>query len=70
MIRLLAMLAILLLAGTVARAQTSTTQPQPARPRPGTILETPASGRITDAPATQPVRQAGPWELYQNTQLQ
>src|SRR5688500_15729188 len=57
MIRLLAMLALLLLAGTVARAQTSTTQPQPTRPRPGTILETPAAGRITDAP--QPTQQTG-----------
>jgi outer membrane protein insertion porin family len=58
MIRLLAMLALLLLAGSMASAQTSTTPQQPpARPRPGTILETPGAGRITDAPATQPAPQ-------------
>ncbi len=60
MIRLLAMLALLLLAGTVARAQTTTTQQEPTRPRPGSILETPAAGRITDAPPPpQTVRPTG-----------
>ena len=44
------MLVIMLLAGTVARAQTTE---QPQRPKPGTILESPAGGRITDAPAPQ-----------------
>jgi outer membrane protein insertion porin family len=43
------MLAIVLFSGTVVRAQTAPTQERP-RPRPGTILETPGQGRITDAP--------------------
>ena len=43
------MLAIMLLAGTIARAQTTE---QPQRPKAGTILESPAGGRITDAPVT------------------
>ncbi|HEX2061638.1 MAG TPA: outer membrane protein assembly factor BamA [Thermoanaerobaculia bacterium] len=46
------MLLIVLFAGTIARAQTNTTQERP-RPRPGTILETPGTGRITDAPTPQ-----------------
>jgi outer membrane protein insertion porin family len=44
------MLVIVLFSGTVVRAQTTPTQERP-RPRPGTILETPGQGRITDAPA-------------------
>ncbi|HEX7154885.1 MAG TPA: outer membrane protein assembly factor BamA [Thermoanaerobaculia bacterium] len=38
----------------VAQAQTTPTQQQPPqRPRPGTILDTPSTGRITDAPTPQ-----------------
>ncbi|HEV7764938.1 MAG TPA: outer membrane protein assembly factor BamA [Thermoanaerobaculia bacterium] len=44
------MLLVVLMAGTPTWAQTTPTQERP-RPRPGTILETPPSGRITDAPA-------------------
>ncbi|HYR30043.1 MAG TPA: outer membrane protein assembly factor BamA [Thermoanaerobaculia bacterium] len=52
------MLALLLLAGTVMRAQTPTPQQEPPR-RPGAILETtPAQGRITDAPAQTPAQTA------------
>jgi outer membrane protein insertion porin family len=62
MIRLIAMLLIVLFAGTVARGQQQTA-PTPAderpRPRPGTILEAPESGRITDAPTTKPPVKAG-----------
>jgi len=46
------MLAVLALAGSAARAQTAPAQERP-RPRPGVILDTPAQGRITDAPAPQ-----------------
>jgi outer membrane protein insertion porin family len=62
MIRLTATLALLLLAGTVASAQTTTPQQQPQKPRPGTILETPSSGagRITDAPTPQTPAAARP----------
>lgn len=52
------MLALLLLAGTVVRAQTPSTQQQEPPRRPGAILETPATGgRITDAPAPTEQRQ-------------
>lgn len=47
------MLAAVLLASTAAWAQSSQEQERP-RPRPGTILDTPSTGRITDAPV--PVR--------------
>jgi outer membrane protein insertion porin family len=50
-------LVIVLFAGTIARAQTPTTPERP-RPRPGSILETPGSGRITDAPAPTAPRPA------------
>ncbi len=50
MTRLLAALVITLLAGPAALAQTNTSQEKP-RPRPGTILDSPGTGRITDAPA-------------------
>jgi outer membrane protein insertion porin family len=52
MTRLNVMLGIVLLFGTVAQAQTNTQQQQqdPPQQRPGTILESPAGGRITDAP--------------------
>ena len=43
------MLAVLALAGRVARAQTAPAQERP-KPRPGVILDAPAQGRITDAP--------------------
>lgn len=46
------MLAVLALAGSAARAQTAPAQERP-RPRPGVILDTPAQGRITDAPVAQ-----------------
>ncbi|HEX2122087.1 MAG TPA: POTRA domain-containing protein, partial [Thermoanaerobaculia bacterium] len=46
------MLALLLLAGTVMRAQTTSTQQQEPPRRPGAILESaPTQGRITEAPA-------------------
>jgi len=45
-------LVVVLLCGSTLRAQTSTQQQQERpRPRPGTIIDTPSSGRITDAPA-------------------
>ena len=50
--RFLAMLLVVLMLGTPNWAQTTPTQERP-RPRPGTILETPDSGRITDAPVQQ-----------------
>lgn len=46
------MLLVVLMSGMPNWAQTNTTQERP-RPRPGTILETPGTGRITDAPAPQ-----------------
>src|SRR5215210_4589700 len=47
------LLALAVFAG-VAQAQTPTQQPQ--KPRPGTILDTPTTGRITDAPTAPPKR--------------
>ena len=49
MARTFVMLALVLLAGTMANAQTSP-PPERPRPRPGVILDTPAQGRITEAP--------------------
>jgi outer membrane protein insertion porin family len=46
------MLVVLALAGADVWAQSTTGQERP-RPRPGVILDTPATGRITDAPAPQ-----------------
>ena len=46
------MLLVVLMTGTPNWAQTNPTPERP-KPRPGTILETPAQGRITDAPAPQ-----------------
>ena len=46
------MLLVVLMLGTPNWAQTPPTEERP-RPRPGTILETPGAGRITDAPAQQ-----------------
>lgn len=43
-----------LLTGSAANAQTQSTSQEPQRPRPGTIIETPGTGRITEAP-TPPV---------------
>jgi outer membrane protein insertion porin family len=58
MTRLTAMLCIVLLVSPMTGAQT-TPAPERPRPRPGTILETPPSGRITDAPVpAQPQRNA------------
>jgi outer membrane protein insertion porin family len=54
---LLISLAVALFASATVQAQTQPTpsqQEQPRRPRPGTILETPSTGRITDAPSTPP----------------
>jgi outer membrane protein insertion porin family len=68
MIRLIAMLALLLIAGTVMRAQTTTPPPEPQRPRPGVILDSPSTGgRITDAPAQQqtPARQPGSGQIVE-----
>lgn len=48
------MLVVVLLFGTAVRAQ-QTNPEEPPRPRPGTILETPPTGRITDAPVPQQV---------------
>jgi outer membrane protein insertion porin family len=60
MIRILAMLLLVLLAGTAARAQTATPPaPERPRPRPGQILETPGTGRITDAPRPEAPRATG-----------
>jgi outer membrane protein insertion porin family len=57
------MLAAVLLASTAAWAQSSQEQERP-RPRPGTILDTPSTGRITDAPT--PVRpEPGDGELIE-----
>jgi outer membrane protein insertion porin family len=49
MTRILVMLVVLAVAGRAARAQTAPTQDRP-KPRPGVILDAPATGRITDAP--------------------
>ena len=46
------MLLVVLMSGTPNWAQTTPTPDRP-RPRPGTILETPETGRITDAPVQQ-----------------
>jgi outer membrane protein insertion porin family len=56
------MLTLVLMLGTSARAQTPPPQPpqeERPKPRPGTILETPNAGRITDAPtAPKPTKPA------------
>jgi outer membrane protein insertion porin family len=49
MTRILVMLVVLAVAGRVVRAQTAPAQ-EPPRPRPGVILDSPAQGRITEAP--------------------
>jgi outer membrane protein insertion porin family len=49
MTRILVMLVVLAVAGRAARAQTAPPQDRP-KPRPGVILDAPATGRITDAP--------------------
>jgi outer membrane protein insertion porin family len=56
MIRLIVLLLIVLFAGTVARAQTTSPTQERPRPRPGAILETPGTGRITDAPRPEAPR--------------
>ncbi|HUP44873.1 MAG TPA: outer membrane protein assembly factor BamA, partial [Thermoanaerobaculia bacterium] len=43
-------LAVSLVAATAVWAQEQQPEPQPQRPRPGTILDTPSQGRITEAP--------------------
>jgi outer membrane protein insertion porin family len=58
MTRTLVTLVLLAFAGAAARAQTAPppagqTQERP-RPKPGTILDTPGTGRITDAPNAKP----------------
>lgn len=54
-------LAVLLAAG-VAQAQSAPApqQPAPQKPRPGTILETPSSGRITESPTATPPTTGSP----------
>lgn len=54
MTRFTASFLVVLLVGTSAGAQTPPEQERP-RPRPGTIIEAPSTGRITDAPVPQPV---------------
>lgn len=59
MIRLLVLLLAFVLFGSALQAQSTNTQQQPQRPRPGTILDTPSAGRVTDAPSpTQPQQPA------------
>jgi outer membrane protein insertion porin family len=58
------MLVVLALAGGAARAQTAPPQEQQPRPRPGLILDTPPSGRITDAP-TPPRQQPGSGQIVE-----
>lgn len=48
------LLCLAVMAGVAQAQTTSTQQPPPQRPKPGTILDTPSSGRITDAPAATP----------------
>jgi len=48
------MLLVVLLTGTPNWAQTNTTPQEQPKPRAGTILDTPQSGRITDAPTPPP----------------
>lgn len=63
MIRLLVLLlAFVLFGSAVGQAQSTNTQPQqPQRPKPGTILDSPSQGRVTDAPVpTQPKKDASP----------
>lgn len=53
MIRLIVFLVVFTLFGSAyAQAQSTSTEQQKQRPRPGTILESPTGGRITDAPTT------------------
>lgn len=54
MTRFTARFLVVLLVGTSAGAQTPPEQERP-RPRPGTIIDAPSTGRITDAPVPQPV---------------
>jgi outer membrane protein insertion porin family len=49
----------MLAANTALQAQTATQQ-QPPRPKPGTIIDNPAAGRITDAPLSKPPAGAPP----------
>jgi len=53
-------LAVLLAANTALQAQTATPPQQPPRPKPGTIIDTPSSGHITDAPLNKPPAGAPP----------
>jgi hypothetical protein len=56
MTRKTALLALVLMIDTSVRAQTAPQQEKP-KPRPGVIVDTPSSGRITDAPAPQQPQQ-------------
>ncbi|MFZ2492244.1 MAG: outer membrane protein assembly factor BamA [Thermoanaerobaculia bacterium] len=47
-------LAVALLGSAIAQAQTAPPADPPQRPRPGVILDSPAGGRITDAPTEPP----------------
>src|SRR3954451_8036883 len=54
-------LAVMLAANTALLAQTATQQQQPPqRPKPGTIVDTPSSGKITDSPLSKPPAGAPP----------
>jgi len=57
MTRKTALLALVLMIDTSVRAQTSPQQQEKPKPRPGVIVDTPSSGRITDAPAPQKPQQ-------------
>ena len=60
MARFLSIALAALIVASVAQAQSAPPQEQPPqKPRPGTILETPSSGRITDSPAGTAPRTAG-----------
>jgi outer membrane protein insertion porin family len=64
MTRFLVMLLLVTVPCAVAGAQTSPPAPEAPRPRPGVILDRPATGRITDAPAA-PQRPAAGGQLIE-----
>jgi outer membrane protein insertion porin family len=56
MTRIFATLVAVVLACPVAQAQTAPSSQERPKPRPGVILDTPTTGRITDAPAPAPAQ--------------